>query len=136
MLHPCLFTRAERADLGRKTKERGLLTAYVYATRANEVSRCFPAHAYYACCAMIGAAAESILVTAGVAKLGEDGALKLYRGTGGRKALTDAVLKGCPNYVARDFRLHTDLIGLWRDQSAHAARLRLGRQKRLLTYAV
>jgi hypothetical protein len=69
---------------------------------------------------MIGAAAESILVTVGIQKLGEAEAMRLYRGTGGRKNLTDAVLKGCPEYVARDFRLHVDLIGLWRDQSAHA----------------
>lgn len=92
----------------------------VYATRASDAARCYSAHAYYACCAMIGAAAESIVVTAGVTKRGEAVALKLYRGTAGRKALTDAVLKGCPDYVARDFRLHADLIGLWRDQSAHA----------------
>jgi hypothetical protein len=92
----------------------------VYVLRASDAARCYSAHAYYACCAMIGAAAESILVAAGVAKLGEDAAMKKYLSTSGRKALIDAVLKGCPEYVAREFRLHTDLIALWRDQSAHA----------------
>ncbi|MGH9560467.1 MAG: hypothetical protein ACRD3S_03350 [Terracidiphilus sp.] len=48
--------------------------------------------------------------------------LKLYRGAQGRKSLTDAVLANCPDYIAREFRLHADLIGLWRDQSAHAPR--------------
>jgi hypothetical protein len=92
----------------------------VYVLRASDAARCYSAHAYYACCAMIGAAAESILVAAGVAKIGEDAAMKKYLATNGRKSLTEAVLKGCPDYVAREFRLHTDLIALWRDQSAHA----------------
>lgn len=98
----------------------------VYVTRASDAARCFSAHAYFASCAMIGAAAESILVAAGVAKLGESEALRLYRATAGRKSLTDAVLKGCPEYVAREFRLHADLIGLWRDQSAHAHSTTIG----------
>jgi hypothetical protein len=98
----------------------------VYVARATDAARCYSAHAYYACCAMIGAAAESIMLTAGIAKLTEPVALKLYRGTAGRKALTDAVLKGCPDYVAREFRLHADLIGLWRDQSAHAYQSPIG----------
>ena len=98
----------------------------VYVTRCTDAARCYSAHAFYACCAMIGAAAESILVAAGIAKLTEQGALKLYLGTAGRKTLTDAVLKGCPEYVAREFRLHADLIGLWRDQSAHAHAAQIG----------
>jgi hypothetical protein len=92
----------------------------VYVLRAADAARCYSAHAYYACCAMIGAAAESILVAAAVVKLGEAAALKIYRGNSGRKLLTEAVLKGCPAYVAHEFRLHTELIALWRDQSAHA----------------
>jgi hypothetical protein len=69
---------------------------------------------------MIGAAAESILVAAAVAKLGEADALRIYRGNSGRKNLTDRLLTGCPEHIAREFRMHTALIGLWRDQSAHA----------------
>ena len=75
---------------------------------------------------MIGAAAESILLAAGASKLGEDEALRIYRGHSGRKQLTDAVLQQCPQYVAREFRLHTDLIGLWRDLSAHAHSTSIG----------
>jgi hypothetical protein len=35
-------------------------------------------------------------------------------------------LANCPDYVGREFRLHADLIGLWRDQSAHAHAAALG----------
>lgn len=100
--------------------QRQDLFGEVYVLRASDAARCYSAHAYYACCAMIGAAAESILVAAGVAKLGESTAMKQYLSNSGRKTLTEAVLKGCPDYVAKEFRLHTDLIALWRDQSAHA----------------
>lgn len=116
-------------DPGRMTD---LLTAgkdlfgEVYVLRANDAARCYSAHAYYACCAMIGAAAESILLSAGVAKLGEAAAMKKYRATSGRKSLTDAVLAGCADHVARELRLHTDLIALWRDQSAHAHSAAIG----------
>jgi len=114
-------------DVGRLsdllTRRRDLFGP-VYVLRATDAARCYSALAYYACCAMIGATAESILVAAGIGKLGEAEAMRLYRGISGRKNLTEAVLKGCPEYVARDFRLHTDLIGLWRDQSAHAQDVR------------
>ena len=90
-----------------------------FVARAAEAARCYSAHAFYACCAMVGAAAESILAAAGSAKLREPTALRLYGGTTGRKALTDAVLQGCPDHVAREFRLRTGLMDLWRDQSAH-----------------
>jgi hypothetical protein len=100
------------------TRRRDLF-GQVYVLRVIDAARCYSAHAYYACCAMIGAAAESILLAAGTAKLGEALALKLYLANRGRKSLTDAVLRECPDYVARELRLHTDLINLWRDESAH-----------------
>jgi hypothetical protein len=102
------------------------LFGQVYVQRASDAARCYSAHAYYACCAMIGAAAESILLAAGIAKLGEDPALKKYLSHSGRKALTEAVLAGCADYIAKEFRLHTDLIALWRDQSAHAQSAPIG----------
>ena len=104
----------------------GLLTrrqdlfGMVYAARATDAARCFSAHAYYACCAMIGAAAESILVAAAVAKFGEAEALSTYQGNQGRKKLTDELLLTRPAWLAKEFRQHADLIGLWRDLSAHA----------------
>jgi len=120
------YVPTDSGRIGDLLTRRQDLFGTVYATRASEAARCYSAHAYYACCAMIGAAAESIVVTAGAAKLGEPAASRLYRGTAGRKALTDAVLKGTPDYVAREFRLHAELIGLWRDQSAHAEIVLIG----------
>lgn len=98
----------------------------VYVLRASNAALCYSAHAFYACCAMIGAAAESILLAAGTAKLGEAAALKIYLANRGRKALSDAVVKGCPDYVAKDLRMHTDLINLWRDESVHGYATSIG----------
>jgi hypothetical protein len=97
-----------------------------FVLRVNDAALCYQAHAYYACCAMIGAAAESILLAAGIAKLGESAAQELYFGRSGRKQLTAAVLKGCTEATARDFRFHTDLISSWRDESAHADSTSIG----------
>lgn len=107
------------------TRRRDLF-GRVYVMRANDAVRCYSSHAYYACCSMIGAAAESILMAVGITKLGEPDAIRLYRGNSGRKALTNAVLSNCPEHVAREFRLHADLIGLWRDMASHAHNAPIG----------
>ena len=69
---------------------------------------------------MVGAAAESIVMALGVARLGEQTAERIYYGKNGRKLLEDAVLDGVSTWLARDVRGHTSLIALWRDRSAHA----------------
>jgi hypothetical protein len=110
---------------GLLTKRQDLFGS-IYVLRANDAALCYSAHAFYACCAMIGAAAESIVLAAAIQKLTEPKALKLYHGTHGRKSLTDKVLANCPEYVVREFLLHAGLIDLWRDQSAHASAGALG----------
>jgi hypothetical protein len=112
--------------IGKLLTRRQDLFGPVYVIRANDAALCYSAHAFYACCVMIGAAAESIVLAAAIAKLTEPAALKLYRATNGRKSLTDKVLANCPTHVDREFRLHVGLIDLWRDQSAHAHAVTLG----------
>jgi hypothetical protein len=117
--HPAFVPTDQSRLIDLLTKDAALFGP-VYMLRANDAARCYSAHAYYACCAMIGAAAESIMLSAGISKLTEQVALTVYRANAGRHALIEKILKGCPPYVARDFRLHADLINLWRDESAHA----------------
>jgi hypothetical protein len=91
-----------------------------YRTRATDAAVCYSAGAFYACCSMVGAAAESILLSLGTAKLGEGKAERTYRSKNGRQQLADAVLAGTPSWLERDFRGHIALINLWRDRSAYA----------------
>jgi hypothetical protein len=46
-----------------------------YRLRASEAVDCYEGRTYFACCAMCGAAAESILLALAIAKLGEEEAL-------------------------------------------------------------
>ncbi len=92
----------------------------VYRTRAGEAAICYGAGAYYACCAMVGAAAESVALAVGISRLGEQRALKLYFGNSGRSRLERAILDGIPTWLARDFQGHMGLIADWRDLAAHA----------------
>jgi hypothetical protein len=60
---------------------------------------------YLACCAMAGAAAESILLAVAIAKTGdEDKMLKTYRAAGGRRDLTRLVAASVAPTVATRFQ--------------------------------
>jgi hypothetical protein len=109
--------RSRTADL---LASAGARFGPVYRTRATDAATCYAAGAYYACCAMVGAAAESIALAVAVSRLGEAKAEKTYFGKNGRRLLEDAVLIGVPAWLDRDFRGHTGLIALWRDRAAHA----------------
>ena len=104
------------------TSRHDLLAPFM-SMRANDAAPVIRSPVLHACCAMIGAAAESIVLAAGVQKLTEPAALKLYHGTHGRKSLQrKRYFANCPEYVAKEFRLHAGLIDLfWRDQSSHAS---------------
>ena len=60
--------------------------------RAQEAVRCYGAHAYLACCAMCGAAAESILLAAAIAKRDEETVLKTYASASGRSRVQKDLL--------------------------------------------
>lgn len=90
-----------------------------YKLRAQDAVLAYNGHAYFACCAMVGAAAEAILLRAAVAKLGEEKAEALYFNRNGRSNLQKSLLGQKTNTFRTEFERHTDLISYWRDQSAH-----------------
>jgi hypothetical protein len=90
-----------------------------YRLRCNDAVLAHNGLAYYACCAMVGAAAEAILLTAAVKKLGEDKATKLYFNKNGRSNLLKSLLGQQRDSLRNDFMRHTELITYWRDQSSH-----------------
>ena len=76
-----------------------------YLQRTEEASACYRTMNYLACCAMAGAAAESILLAVAIAKTGdEDKMLKTYRAAGGRRDLTRLVAASVAPTVATRFQ--------------------------------
>jgi hypothetical protein len=91
-----------------------------FLQRATEAGRCHAFGLYVACCAMCGAAAESILLAVAVAKSGDEAAtLATYRTANGRRRVTDNVVGQAKPSIADPFRSATGLLSFWRDDAAH-----------------
>lgn len=88
--------------------------------RALEAIKCRNAEAWLACCAMTGAAAESVLLALASAKVGnEEEVLKTYRQAGGRQKVLN-LLVGKANASRRDtLTTFSAIISMWRDEAAH-----------------
>lgn len=87
--------------------------------RAQEAVRCYGAHAYLACCAMCGAAAESVLLAAAIKKSNEETVLKEYNRAGGRTKIENMLIGKAKEPLQREFRGFAVLIKYWRDAAAH-----------------
>jgi hypothetical protein len=95
--------------------------------RSLEAIKCRNAEAWLACCAMTGAAAESVLLALAIAKAGdEEQVLKAYRQSNGRQRVLNLVV-GQAN-AARRYTLTTfsAIISMWRDEAGHGQATPLG----------
>jgi hypothetical protein len=91
-----------------------------FFSRSQEAVRCFQAMAYLACCAMSGAAAESIMLATAVAKDGsENKVLKMYRAANGRVSVRNLIVGAADQRLQRDFDTSLSLLNYWRDEAAH-----------------
>jgi hypothetical protein len=90
-----------------------------FYSRGQEAVRCYGAHAYLACCAMCGAAAESILLSIAIAKKDEESVLKMYAGAAGRSRVENLIIGQGKEQFQREFRGFTILLKYWRDEAAH-----------------
>jgi hypothetical protein len=98
-----------------------------YHYRAKEAVRCHQASCYLACCAMCGAAAESILVAAAVAKSKDrDGTLKEYSAAGGRGRLENRLVGNKDKTLQESFRAYLSILKYWRDASVHSDATEIG----------
>jgi hypothetical protein len=89
-------------------------------SRGQEAVRCYGAHAYLACCVMSGAAGESILLSAAIAKDGnEDHVLRLYAATGGRRKIEDLIFGQAQGNIREAYRGLSSLLKYWRDEAGH-----------------
>lgn len=90
--------------------------------RAQEAMRCYVAHAYLACCSMCGAAAESILLAAAIARSSDpDQVMKTYRSASGRSRVENIVFGQAPDRLKREASGLSGLLKYWRDASAHGS---------------
>jgi hypothetical protein len=91
-----------------------------FLQRANEAVVCHTFGAYLGCCAMSGAAAESILLAVATKKSQDEAStLKTYRSAKGRRSIVDKVVGQARREIADQFRSATGLLSYWRDDAAH-----------------
>ena len=91
-----------------------------FLQRATEAVRCHTFGAYLGCCAMCGAAAESILLAVAIAKSGDARTtLKAYQAASGRRRVVENVVRQARPGIADPFKSATGLLSYWRDAAAH-----------------
>jgi hypothetical protein len=88
--------------------------------RAQQAIRCYGAHAYLACCVMCGASAESIILSAAIAKeKKETEILKKYRQANGRHNIENILIGQAKKQLQEEYRSYSTLLKYWRDEAAH-----------------
>jgi hypothetical protein len=88
--------------------------------RSQEAVKCHFSGAFLACCAMCGAAAESIMLCVAVAKVGdEEKVLGEYMAARGRSKIENRITGGLREPLAGNFKNLVDLIKYWRDEASH-----------------
>jgi hypothetical protein len=82
--------------------------------------RCRSAEAWLACCAMVGAAAESVLLAVAIQKEGdEEQVLRTYRSTRGRQAVLNMIEGQAIAPTRNMLTTFAGIVSLWRDDAAH-----------------
>jgi hypothetical protein len=88
--------------------------------RAMEAIRCRNAEAWLACCAMVGAAAESVLLAIAITKEGdEERVLRTYHGVRGRQAVLNIIVGQADAHRRNTLTTFAGIVSLWRDDAAH-----------------
>jgi hypothetical protein len=91
-----------------------------FLQRSNEAAKCHAFGLNLGCCAMSGAAADSILLAVAIAKNGSEASImKVYEGAHGRRKITDGIVGQARTAIAGPFRSATGLLSHCRDDAAH-----------------
>jgi hypothetical protein len=112
---------------------RQLLTGYRqrfgngFYQRAQEAIKCRNAEAWLACCAMTGAAAESVLLALAIAKTDDEAhVLRTYRQSNGRQRVLNLIVGQVPQPRRDTLTIFSNIISMWRDEAAHGQVTLLG----------
>jgi hypothetical protein len=91
-----------------------------YGERSQEALRCYGASAYLGCCAMCGAAAESILLGMAIAKDGDQQKIENLCSSGdGRGEVENLILASQRENVQTECRGYLSLLKYWGDLAPH-----------------
>lgn len=91
-----------------------------FQERGEQAIKCYRAGAFLACCAMAGAAAESVILAAAIAKSGDEGQiLRMYSGAQGRGRLERFLVGAANEHIKREFDGFMILLKYWRDEASH-----------------
>jgi hypothetical protein len=94
----------------------------VFAERSQEAIKCYNANAYLACCAMCGAATESIILSLAITKTNDEAqVIKDYSTRGGRGKIENLIIGQKQGNIKDEFISSTGLLKYWRDISAHGS---------------
>jgi hypothetical protein len=114
------YVPLEPGRFARMLSERGARFGPGFIERSQEAVRAYNALAYLACCAMCGAAAESIVLTLAIAKRGDAAkVMKDYEGSGGRRRVEQSLISSQPPHAQEEFHRYVGLLKHWRDSAAH-----------------
>lgn len=114
------YVPVEPARFGKLLDQFGDRFGPGFRQRAQESVRCFGANAFLACCAMSGAAAESIMLALATARIGDEAkVLSIYLTANGRSRIEKQLVGGQTEQLQREFRGYTILLKYWRDIASH-----------------
>jgi hypothetical protein len=120
------FVPVEPGRFGRMIAPYGERFGSGFQARAQQAITCYGARAYLACCAMVGAATESILLNAAIAKDGdEQKVLQLYVSGRGRSKIESLLIGQARVDLQQQVRGFTGLLNYWRDDASHGKPSRL-----------
>jgi len=98
-----------------------------FQERSQEAICCYGANAYLACCAMCGAAAESVLLAVAIEKDGDASKVEqMYLASGGRGRVEKLILGQQRKAIQDEFRGYLSLLKYWRDSASHGHRTGVG----------
>jgi hypothetical protein len=104
-----------------------------YLRRSLEALACYRAQTYLACCAMTGAAAESITLALAIAKEGNEAAvLREYRSNTGLTKIERLLMAQQNRHVQEGLPQFLRLLKYWRDESAHATATQVDEEEAFL----
>ena len=87
--------------------------------RAQEAIKCYQGNAHLGCCAMCGAAAESILLTKACTRVEPRRVHAIYRSSQGRRKIEQMIFGSAPQNLKKQATSGLDLLTYWRDDASH-----------------
>jgi hypothetical protein len=98
-----------------------------FRQRSTEAIKCRDAEAWLGCCAMAGAAPESILLALAIAKTRDEPlVIRTYGQAGGRREVLNMIAGQLDQSRRHTLTTLTNIISLWRDEAAHGKATPLG----------